>query len=123
MSHRDIIEAMLGFEIEDETDLRNDPLIESMTEVEIVCDGKITLHRLNSIFRTEIPEQEDTLSGFLLKEFNDFPEEGDVIERGDLRFEVMVMEDQMIRKVYIRKDDAALLKEKNKYYFLNKNGT
>ncbi len=106
LTHEDIIEAMLGFEIEDETDLRNDPLVESMTEVEIVCDGKITLHRLNSIFRTDIPEEEDTLSGYLFKEFNDFPEAGDTLEEEGLVFEVRAMEDQMIRKVHIRKIDG-----------------
>lgn len=108
LTHEDIIEAMLGFEIEDETDLRNDPLVESMTEAEIVCDGKITLHRLNSIFRTEIPEDEDTLSGYLFKEFNDFPVGGDTLEKEGLNFEVIEMEDQMIRKVYIRKLDGEL---------------
>ncbi|AKG74865.1 hemolysin family protein [Salinicoccus halodurans] len=106
LTHEDIIEAMLGFEIEDETDLRNDPLVESMTEVEIVCDGKITLHRLNSIFRSDIPEEEDTLSGYLFKEFNDFPENGDTLEEEGLLFEVIEMEDQMIRKVYIKKTDG-----------------
>lgn len=103
LTHEDIIEAMLGFEIEDETDLRNDALVESLSDEEIVCDGKITLHRLNSIFDTEIPEDEDTLSGFLLKEFNDFPVEGDLLEQIGLKFEVLVMEDQMIRKVHIVK--------------------
>lgn len=106
LTHEDIIEAMLGFEIEDETDLRNDPLIESMTEVEIVCDGKITLHRLNSIFRTDIPEEEDTLSGYLFKEFNDFPEAGDTLTEEGLVFKVVEMEDQMIRKVHIKKTDG-----------------
>ena len=103
LTHEDIIEAMLGFEIEDETDLRNDALVEKLSDEEIVCDGKITLHRLNSIFDTEIPEDEDTLSGFLLKEFNDFPVEGDLLEQIGLKFEVLVMEDQMIRKVHIVK--------------------
>lgn len=106
LTHEDIIEAMLGFEIEDETDLRNDPLVESMTEVEIVCDGKITLHRLNSIFRTDIPEEEDTLSGYLFKEFNDFPEAGDTLTEEGLVFKVVEMEDQMIRKVHIKKTDG-----------------
>ncbi|GAB3057658.1 hemolysin family protein [Salinicoccus sesuvii] len=106
LTHEDIIEAMLGFEIEDETDLRNDALVESITETRIVCDGKITLHRLNSIFDTEIPQEEDTLSGFLLKEFKDFPVEGDTLQYGHLKFEVMIMEDQMIRKVDIVKEGS-----------------
>jgi len=111
LTHEDIIEAMLGFEIEDETDLRNDSLVESMTEVEIVCDGKITLHRLNSIFRTDIPEEEDTLSGYLFKEFNDFPEAGDILTEEGLVFKVVEMEDRMIRKVHIRKTDEEEGKE------------
>src|SRR5699024_9623814 len=89
LTHEDIIEAMIGLEIEDEMDSENDALVESLTETEIVCDGKITLHRLNMIFDTDIPEEEDVLAGYLLKEFNDFPEEGKVIERENLSFKVL----------------------------------
>lgn len=81
VTHEDIIETMIGLEIEDETDLENDLLIEKLTDTEIICDGKITLHLLNSTFGTEISEEEDVLAGYLLKEFNHFPEEGEKIER------------------------------------------
>lgn len=103
LTHEDIIESMLGFEIEDETDIKNDSLIESMTNTEIICDGKITLHRLNLIFGTEIPEEEDTLSGYLYKMFNDVPSEKDVHDEEELQFTVIQMEDNMIRKVRIVK--------------------
>lgn len=107
LTHEDIIEAMLGFEIEDETDLGNDALIESMTDKDIICDGKITLHRLNTVFRSNIPEAEDTLSGYLFKEFNDFPAEGDVLKNEGFTFTVREMEDRMIRKVHIERDETA----------------
>jgi putative hemolysin len=108
LTHEDVIENMLGIDIEDETDLENDSLIDSMTDKEIICDGKITLHRLNTQFETDIPEEEDTLSGYLFKGFNDIPEVGDVLtEDNDLRFEVLLMEDNMIRKVHITKLEGA----------------
>ncbi|RLL41771.1 DUF21 domain-containing protein [Oceanobacillus piezotolerans] len=103
LTHEDVIEAMIGLDIEDEMDVDIDPMVEKLTETEIICDGKITLHRLNTIFHTEIPEEEDVLAGYLLKEFNDFPEEGAVIERIDLTFRVVEMEDRSIRKVQIIK--------------------
>jgi putative hemolysin len=103
LTHEDVIEAMLGFEIEDETDREGEALVEKLTETEIICDGKITLHRLNSIFYTEIPEEEDVLAGYLLKEMNDFPKEGQVIERNNLSFIILKTEDRAIRKVQIIK--------------------
>src|SRR5699024_7847859 len=70
----DIIEAMIGLEIEDENDPDGEALVEKLTTEEIICNGKIPLHRLNSIFHTDIPEEEDILIGYLLKEFDYFPQ-------------------------------------------------
>lgn len=103
VTHEDVIEAMIGLEIEDETDLENEGLVEKLTETEIICDGKITLHRLNSIFHTEIPEEEDVLSGYLLKELNDFPDEGEVIERENLTYKILEIDERTIKKVQIIK--------------------
>lgn len=103
ITHEDIIETMIGLEIEDELDSENDLVIEKMTETEIICDGKITLHYLNSIFNTEIPEEEDVLAGYLLKEFKQFPAVNDVIERSNLTFQVLEIEARTISKVQIIK--------------------
>lgn len=103
ITHEDIIESMIGLEIEDEMDLDEDAMIEKLTETEIVCDGKITLYYLNSIFDTEIPEDEDVLAGFLLKEFEHFPNVGDIIERNNLTFKVLETENRTITKVQIVK--------------------
>ncbi|WP_339226140.1 CNNM domain-containing protein [Oceanobacillus sp. FSL K6-2867] len=103
LTHEDIIEAMIGLEIEDEMDLENNALVEKLTETEIICDGKIPLYRLNVIFETDIPEEEDVLAGFLLNEFNDFPEKGDVIERENLTFKILEIENRAIKYVQIIK--------------------
>ncbi|MDY0409713.1 hemolysin family protein [Virgibacillus soli] len=103
LTHEDIIEAMIGLEIEDEMDIENEQLVEKLTETEIICDGKIPLYRLNAIFHTEIPEDEDVLAGYLLKEFNDYPEKDDVIERENLTFKILEIEGRSIHKVQIIK--------------------
>ncbi|MEC3885087.1 DUF21 domain-containing protein [Halobacillus litoralis] len=103
LTHEDVIEAMIGLEIEDEMDVESDSIIEKISETELICDGKITLRRLNSIFDTEIPEEEDVLAGYLIKEFNDFPNEGDILEQNNLTFKVLEIEGRMVRKVQIIK--------------------
>ncbi|CAD2080137.1 hemolysin [Jeotgalicoccus coquinae] len=109
LTHEDIIETMLGFEIEDETDLKNDSVVRAFSEDKILCDGKITLHRLNQLFNTEIPQDEDTLSGFLLSVFEEVPSENDIAHLNNLEFKVIEMEDNMIRLVKITKLDAELM--------------
>jgi len=101
----DIIEAMIGLEIEDENDPVGDALVEKLTPNEIICNGKIPLHRLNSIFQTNISEEEDILIGYLLKEFDYFPREGETIERGKLRFTVLSTGNRTIKRVQILKEE------------------
>jgi CBS domain containing-hemolysin-like protein len=103
VTHEDIIEGMIGLEIHDEMDKENEVLIERLTPTKVICDGKVTLHRLNTIFQTEIPEEEDVLAAYLLSEFKDFPKAGDILERNDLTFKILSVEDRSIRRVQIVK--------------------
>jgi putative hemolysin len=99
----DIIEAMLGQEIEDETDEDNEVLIDELTDSHIICNGKLSLHRINEVFKTKIPEDEDVLSGFLLKEIGYFPNQGDTFEYHHLHFQILEVEDNRIKTVKIVK--------------------
>ena len=103
ITHEDIIEGMIGLEIHDEMDEEDEVLIEKLTPTKVICDGKVTLHRLNTIFQTEIPEEEDVLAAYLLSEFKDFPKAGDVLERENLKFKILSVEDRSIRRVQIMK--------------------
>ncbi|GIO26614.1 hemolysin family protein [Ornithinibacillus bavariensis] len=107
ITHEDIIEAMIGLEIEDEMDLESEKLVEKLTDTEIICDGKITLHRLNSIFDTEIPEEEDVLSGYLLTEFIRFPQQGDILERDNLKFKILEVDGRTLKQIQIIKENLA----------------
>lgn len=103
ISHEDIIEAMLGQEIEDETDLNEEVLIDELTDSHIVCHGKLGIRRLNEVFKTKIPEDEDILAGFLFKEFGHFPKVGETLEYHHLHFRIKEIEDNKLTQVEITK--------------------
>ncbi|MDL4840450.1 hemolysin family protein [Aquibacillus rhizosphaerae] len=103
ITNEDIIEAMIGLEIEDETDEDDDVLIDELTESHIICHGKLTIRRLNEVFRTKIPEEEDILAGFVFKELGYIPEEGEELEYHHLHFEVQKIEDNKLIQVKITK--------------------
>jgi len=103
ITHEELIETLIGVDIEDETDV-NDKLIEKHTDTEIICDGKITLRRLNTVFQTSIPEEEDNLAGFLLNELGDIPEVGEVLNYENLTFEILEADTKKISSVKITKE-------------------
>ncbi|MCG3417703.1 hemolysin family protein [Oceanobacillus jordanicus] len=104
ITHEDIIEVLIGLEIEDETDVVSEALVEKVSDKEIVCHGKIPLHRLNTIFHTNIPEEEDVLAGYLIKEFNYFPEEGETLTAAGLTFTILRTDDRTLKRVQILKE-------------------
>jgi Mg2+/Co2+ transporter CorB len=105
ITHEDIIETLIGQEIEDEMDDENEALVEKITDTEIICHGKIPLNRLNTTFQTQIPEEEDVLSGYLLKEFKYFPEEGEAFKKDGLIFTILGTEERSITRVRITKEN------------------
>lgn len=103
ITNEELIEAMIGQDIEDETDI-HDALIESHSKDEIVCDGKMTLRRLNNVFNTRIPEEEDNLAGFCLFQLGYIPRIGDSFQYQHLTFEIVDSDERRIKKVKITKE-------------------
>ncbi|WP_273130101.1 CNNM domain-containing protein [Metabacillus sp. HB246100] len=103
ISHEDIIEAMIGQEIKDETDENEDILIHEITGDQMICNGKISLRRLNEVFDTKIPEQEDILAGFISTEIGRFPTEGEEYTYENLHFKVLDVEESKLKKIKITK--------------------
>ncbi|GAK11928.1 LOW QUALITY PROTEIN: hemolysin and related protein containing CBS domains [Geomicrobium sp. JCM 19039] len=104
VTHEDLIEAMIGQDIEDETDTYGSFIVKQ-TDHEIICEGKLTLHRLNNVFSTNIPEDEDNLAGFLLAQYGGLPEVGEVITFNNLTFEILEADEKKISQVRITKHD------------------
>jgi Mg2+/Co2+ transporter CorB len=103
ITHEDILEAMLGQEFEDETDEDSEVLIEELTDNHIIVHSKLAIRRINEVFKTKIPEDEDILAGFLLKEMGHFPEEGETFEYHHLHFEIKSIEENRLKLVEIKK--------------------
>ncbi|WP_100330689.1 hemolysin family protein [Bacillus xiapuensis] len=103
ITHEDIIEAMIGLEIEDETDQDEEVLIQELTDTHMICSGRLSIPRLNQAFNTKIPEAEGFLASFLFKEFGHIPTEGETLKYHHLLFEIKEMEYNRIKKVKITK--------------------
>lgn len=103
ITHEDIIEAMIGQEISDENDDEEEVWIDELTDKHIICHGKLAIHRLNDVFKLKLPEEQDVLAGFVLKEFGHLPEEGEEFDYQHLRFSIIEMEKNKITKVMIEK--------------------
>ena len=102
ISHEDIIESMIGLEIADETD-DDEVIIDELSETHIICHGKLSIRRLNEVFKTKLPEEEDTLAGFLLKEIGHLPEEGETHEFHHLHFDILKVDDFTLKQIKITK--------------------
>lgn len=102
ITHEDLIETMIGQDIEDEMD-EGDSLIISQTETQLVCDAKLSLHRLNNVFNTDIPEESDNVAGFILNKYNYLPEAGESFVFEDLEFKVIDVSERRVNIVEINK--------------------
>lgn len=102
ITHEDLIETMIGQDIEDEMD-EGDILIQHQTETEIIVDGRLSLHRLNNVFNTNIPEEADNVAGFILDRYSYLPQEGETFQYEGLEFEIMEVSERRVHEVAIRK--------------------
>jgi CBS domain containing-hemolysin-like protein len=93
----DVLEELVG-EIEDETDVTEDPLIR-LSRNEIVADGGIDLREINLAFNVALPQMEHrSLNGFIIEELGYVPGEGETIECSGVRIEVVeATETQVLR--------------------------
>jgi CBS domain containing-hemolysin-like protein len=98
----DALEQIVG-EIQDEHDLRlARPKLESPS---FTVEGTVPIRDLANQYGIELPTDAgfETLAGFLLDQFEDIPQEGDVTEHEGLRFSILEMDRNRIAKVLIER--------------------
>ncbi|MGE7838937.1 hemolysin family protein [Viridibacillus arvi] len=103
ISHEDIIEEMIGQEIEDESDEEEESLIYEVTETKLVCHGRLEIVEANRVFEVDIPQLHDTLGGFVLEQCVHVPEENESFTYENLHVVVNEMDDNRIVKLTITK--------------------
>lgn len=101
ITHEDIIEEMIGQDIEDETDDDEEVLVYEKTDTMLVCHGRLEIVDAMDLLDIELPMDHETLGGFVLQELGHVPEEGERFTYDHLRFEIEEMERNRIIRMTI----------------------
>jgi len=101
VTQEDIIEEMIGQDIEDETDLEEEELIYEKSDDLLSCHGRLEIVDANELLGIELPTDHDTIGGFVLQQLGHLPEAGERFSFENLRVEIEEMERNRIRRLTI----------------------
>ena len=98
----DVLEELVG-EIEDETDLPEEPLIR-VSKTEIIADGALDLRDINYAFNVALPLSEHrSLNGFIIEELGYVPRKGESLEGHGVRIDVVDASETQVVRARVRK--------------------
>jgi CBS domain containing-hemolysin-like protein len=102
----DVLEELVG-EIEDETDLPEEPMVR-ISKNEVIAEGSLDLREINYAFNVSLPQLENrSLNGFIIEELGYVPEKGESLERQGVRIDVVDATETQVVRARIRKIPAA----------------
>ncbi|MCG7335040.1 CNNM domain-containing protein [Sporosarcina sp. ACRSM] len=101
VTHEDIIEEMIGQDIEDETDIDEEVLVYEKTDNMLICHGRLEIVDAMELLGIELPTDNDTLGGFVLQELGHVPEEGERFTYDQLLVEIEEMDRSRIIRMMI----------------------
>lgn len=101
ITHEDIIEEMIGQEIEDEMDDGEEPLVYEHTADYLVCAARFEIDDFNHLMGRNIETENETIGGFIMEILGHIPDEGERIPYEDLIFEVNQMDRNRIVKLTV----------------------
>ena len=101
VTQEDIIEEMIGQDIEDETDMEDEVLIHEKTEDSLTCHGRLEIIDAMELIGIELPTDHETIGGFVLQQLGHLPEPGERFSYENLRFEIEEMERTRIIRMTI----------------------
>ena len=97
----DLVEEIVG-EIEDEYDDENHNEIEVIKEDEYIVDGSAKIDLVNEMIGTSIESEDfDSIGGFVIGEIGGFPEKGETVECGNIKFIIEDIDKNRIKKLKI----------------------
>ncbi len=98
----DVIEELVG-EIEDETDIREEP-IRRLSKTEAEVEGGISLREVNYAMTVSLPHLEHrSLNGFILEELGRVPEAGEVMELPGMEIHILEASDTQVLRALLKK--------------------
>lgn len=101
VTHEDIIEEMIGQEIEDESDEDEEVLVYEMTDTKLVCHGRLEIEEANEMFHIAIPNDHETVGGFVLQQLGHMPDGGEQFIYENLHVEINLMDRNRILQLTI----------------------
>lgn len=105
VTHEDLIEEMIGQQIEDETDDDEEILIHEMTENHLICAGRMEIDEVNDLFKISIVNENETIGGFVLDQLGHVPEENEQFTYENLLIEINEMDRSRIVTLTITKKE------------------
>ncbi|WP_313894198.1 hemolysin family protein [Psychrobacillus sp.] len=107
VTHEDLIEEMIGQEIEDETDHDEEILVHELTDNRLVCAARLEIEEVNQMFAVNIMNESETIGGFVLEQLGHVPEENEQFSYENLIIEVNEMDRNRIVTLTIIKKEVA----------------
>ena len=101
ITQEDIIEEMIGQDIEDETDMEDEVLIYEKTDHTLTCHGRLEIIDAMDLLGIELPTDHETMGGFILQQLGHMPEEGERFSYGNLQISIEEMERNRIIRMTI----------------------
>jgi putative hemolysin len=96
----DIIEEIIG-EILDEYDFNEEADYEQHSDTEYTVDAGIDLDDFNNLLDVQLPDNSDTLGGYIYTVLGRVPVVGDLIEHDRLTLKILSVEGRRIRKIHV----------------------
>lgn len=106
VTQEDIIEEMIGQEIEDETDIADGILLYEKSENRLICHGRLEIKDAMELLGVELPTDHETIGGFILQQLGHLPEPGEQFTYENLRIQIEKMERNRIVRMTIEKREA-----------------
>ncbi|MFV2005847.1 MAG: hemolysin family protein [Longimicrobiales bacterium] len=102
----DVLEELVG-EIEDETDITEEPLIR-ISRSEIIATGSVDVREINHAFNVALPRLEHrSLNGLILEELGYVPKPTEKIERYGVTIEILEASETQVLKARLGKPPSA----------------
>ncbi|PID21630.1 hemolysin [Sporosarcina sp. P3] len=105
VTQEDIIEEMIGQDIEDETDVEEESMVFEKEDNHLVCQGRLEIEDVIELLDIELPTDHDTIGGFVFQEVGHIPEEGEKFSYNSLLFEIEEMDRTRILRLKITKQE------------------
>lgn len=104
VTQEDIIEEMIGQEIEDETDVVDDILLYEKVNNRLICNGRLEIIEAMKLLDVTLPTDHETIGGFVLEQLGHLPESGEQFTYENLRFKIEKMDRNRVIRMTIEKN-------------------